>query len=60
MSAHMSSPLAVEEETFEGRWARWVADGRKADETLHRRAVGAVVVIAAAFVIAALWVLTQS
>lgn len=59
MTVHVSSLLAVDD-TFEGRWARWVADGRKGDETLHKRAVGAVVIVVFALVIAALWVVTLS
>jgi hypothetical protein len=60
MAAPVSSPLAMDEDTFEGRWARWVADGAKGDQTLHRRAVGAVIVVASALVIAALWVVRLS
>jgi hypothetical protein len=60
MAAQISSTLAMDENTFEGRWARWGADGRKRDQTLHRRAVAAVVLVASALAIAALWVVTLS
>jgi hypothetical protein len=58
MAAQISSPLAVDEDTFEGRWARWVADGRNGDETLHRPAVGAIVLVASALLIALLRIVT--
>jgi hypothetical protein len=57
MAVEVTSPPAVDKDTFDERWARWIADGREGDRTLHRRAVGAVFIIAAGFAIATVWIL---
>jgi hypothetical protein len=57
MAVEVTSPRVVDNDTFDGRWARWLAHGRDGDRTLHRRAVGAVFIIAAGFAIATLWIL---
>jgi hypothetical protein len=57
MAVEVTSPLAVDTDTFDERWARWVADGLESDRTLHRRAVAAVFIIAAGLAIATVWIL---
>jgi hypothetical protein len=56
MAVEVISPSAISEDTFDARWARWIARGREDDRRLHKQAVGAVVILAAGFAIAAMWV----
>lgn len=46
---------AIADDTFDARWDRWVAEGRRQDRILDTRAKAALVTVAWAVAIAAIW-----
>ena len=60
MTPRVPLPPPTLPDTFEARWDRWVAKGIRQDHIAHKRAIGALVILASTIAIVAVWLLVLS